>query len=80
VGALAIFDLTSKVGWFTAPSYTSPAVIGNGVETEYQITSTVGEVRFWQLANSATMTLNVASNPGTIVVKPQSIQIDISHA
>lgn len=80
VGALAIFDLTSKVGWFTAPSYTSPAVIGNGVETEYQITSTVGEVRFWQLANSATITLNVAANPGTIVVKPLSIQIDVNHA
>jgi len=68
------------VGWFTAPTYTTPSIIGNGVETEYQITSTVGELRLWQLANSATITLNVAINPGTIVVKPQSIQIDITHA
>ncbi len=80
VGALAIFQLTSGVGWFTAPVYASPTIIGNGTETEYQLTSTAGTVNFWQLSNSATLTMNIAANPGTIVVKPQSIEIDITHA
>jgi hypothetical protein len=80
VGALALFQLTSAVGWFQAPTYSAPTIIGNGTETEYQLTSTVGTVRFWQLSNSATITMNIAANPGTIVVKPQSIQIDITHA
>jgi len=80
VGALAIFQLTSGVGWFTAPVYASPTIIGNGTETEYQLTSTAGTVNFWQLSNSATLSMNIAANPGTIVVKPQSIEIDITHA
>ena len=80
VGALAIFSLSSTVGWFTAPSYTTATIIGNGTETQYQITSTAAAVNFWQLSNSATMLVNVAVNPGTIVIKPQSIEIDITHA
>lgn len=80
VGALAIFSLTSTVGWFTAPSYTTVTIIGNGTETQYQITSTAAAVNFWQLSNSATMLVNVAVNPGTIVIKPQSIEINITHA
>jgi hypothetical protein len=80
VGSLAIFQVGGSVGWFTAPTYTGATIIGNGVETEYQITSSVGTVNFWQLANSTSIQLNVAVNPGTIVVKPQSIQIDITHA
>lgn len=80
VGALAVFQLTSAVGWFTAPVYTTPTIIGNGTETEYQLTSTAGAVNFWQLSNSATLSMNIAANPGTIVVKPQSIEIEINHA
>lgn len=80
VGSLAIFQLTSGVGWFTAPAYTAPTIIGNGTETEYTLTSTAGTVNFWQLSNSATLSMNIAANPGTIVVKPQSIEIDITHA
>jgi hypothetical protein len=81
VGSLAQLQLTSAVGWFTAPTLNQPTIVGNGTETEYQITTTVtGESRFWQLANSATISINVLVNPGTIVVKPQTIEIDITHA
>ena len=79
-GTLATFALSSRVGWFTAPSYTPATIVGNGVETEYEITSTAGAVNFWQLANSASLTMTILANPGTIVVKPQSIEIDITHA
>ena len=79
-GTLGTFSLTNTLGWLAAPTYSSATIIGNGTETEYQITSTVGTVNFWQLSNSATMTLNFLANPGTVVVKPQSFQIDITHA
>ena len=81
VGALGQLQLVSKVGWFSAPGLNSPIFQGNGVETEYQITtSTTGDVRFWQLANSAVISMNILANPGTIIVKPQSIEIEITHA
>lgn len=79
-GTLGTFSLTNTLGWLSAPTYASATIIGNGTETEYQITSTAGSVNFWQLSNSATMTLNLIANPGTVVVKPQSFQIDITHA
>jgi hypothetical protein len=81
VGTLAVLQFTSGVGWFTSPTFNQPTIVGNGTETEYQITTTVtGEVRFWQLSNSANISLNVLVNPGTIVVKPQTIEINITHA
>lgn len=81
VGALGQLQLISKVGWFSAPGLNSPIFSGNGVETEYQITTaTTGDVRFWQLANSAVISMNILANPGTIIVKPQSIEIEITHA
>ena len=79
-GTLGTFSLTNTLGWLSAPTYTNATIVGNGTETEYQITSTAGTVNFWQLSNSATMTLNLIANPGTVVVKPQSFQIDITHA
>lgn len=79
VGVLAQFT-QSSVGWFTAPSYTLPAVFGNGVSTEYTVSTTTGTVNFWQLANTLQLNLNVLANPGTITVEPSSVTITINHA
>jgi hypothetical protein len=81
VGSLALLQVTGNTGWFTAPTYTaSGTVIGNGVKTTYTITSTPGNVNFWQLANTANLSLNIALNPGTIVVEPDTLTITINHA
>lgn len=81
VGSLALLQVTGTTGWFTAPTYTaSGTVIGNGVKTTYTITSTTGNVNFWQLANTANLSLNIALNPGTIVVEPDTLTITINHA
>ena len=79
VGALASFAITSA-GWFSALTYTSSPVIGNGTSTQYSITTSATSVSFWQLSNTLLPQLNVLVNPGTIVVEPVSVTISITHA
>jgi len=79
VGALGAFAVTSA-GLFSAPTYTTPTVIGNGVSTQYSITTTATLISLWQLSNTLLPQLNVIVNPGTIVVEPVSVTISITHA
>jgi len=80
-GCLALLNMVNTTGFFTAPSYTGDTIVGDGTKQTYTITSTVGQINFWQEENTAQVQLNIATLPsGTITVEPESFTLTITHA
>ena len=80
-GALLSLSMQNTTGFFSVPTYTSPAIVGDGTVQTYTITSSAGSINFWQQDNTAQVELNILSlSSGTVTVQPGSFTLTITHA
>ena len=79
-GSLLSLNMQNTTGFFTAPTYTSATIVGDGTTQTATITSTAGSVTFWQLSNTAQVQALIAANPSTITIEPKSLTITVTHA